>query len=156
MIENFLQIDQGLALGCYQNLYVTAWWDEATVDRLSRLREHRKKFLTEKSGPVYSLSLLYQTKFKLMPKESRTMIEELNRDGLDRFVGEAYYVNAGGLLITSMRFILSGLRLVNRVKTPLEVFGDPKEAARWLATQSKITEANVLSVVDHLMKQCGK
>ena len=156
MIEDFLQTDGACAVGSYQSLYLNSWSGEATLSRLTQVREHRKQFLARVEGPIFSISLLYQTKLKLMPKESRLMVEEINRDANGRFVGEAYYVKAGGLLISSVRFLLAGLRLVNRLKTPLEVFGDLPGAVHWLAAQSKLSEEDLRAAVEEFTRRSGQ
>jgi hypothetical protein len=155
MIEQFQSIDEACGVGSYKNIYFTAWWDEATIPRLEQLREHRKRFLAAQAGPLFSLSLLYQTKLKVVSKESRQLIEKISTEGSGRFVGEAYYVKTGGLLLSSMRFLLAGIRLISKSKG-LEVFNDVDEAATWLSTQSKVEQKNIVLAAQSLTKLCGR
>lgn len=155
MIDHFELIDGVCGVASYQHLYLTAWWDEATVPRLSQLREHRKRFLAAHEGAVFSFAMLYQNKLKIMSAESRRLVEEINRDAGGRFAAEAYYVKGGGLLISSMRFLLAGLRLVNRLKTPLEVFGDLPTSVQWLSTQSSLPIEGLQAAVDAFVAECN-
>ena len=155
MIEQFDLIDGVCGVASYQHLYLTAWWGEATVPRLSQLREHRKRFLSEHEGMVFSFALLYQTKLKMVSAEARKLVEEINRDAGGRFAAEAYYVKGGALLISSMRFLLAGLRLVNRLKTPLEVFGDLPTSVQWLSGQSSLPADELQTAVDAFVTACN-
>lgn len=156
MIENFLAIDETSAAGHYQNFYINAWWDEATAPRLVQVRDHRRKFLASHEGPLCALSLLFQLKVRVLPKESRKLVDEINRDGGDRFCAEAHYVNAGGLMLSSVRFLMSGLRLISRTRTPIEVFGELPASVQWLSRQTAMPVNTLQAAVDDFLKQCNR
>jgi hypothetical protein len=156
MIEQFQLIDDSCGVGWYQHVYLTAWWDEATVARLEAVRAHRRQFLEKYPGALYSISLLFQTKLKIMTKEARQVVEQIVTDGGGRFLAEAYYVKTGGLLLTSMRLVLTGTRLLNKMKAPLEIFNNQAEAARWIASHSKLEEKNLITASEQFVSLCGK
>jgi hypothetical protein len=156
MIENLLFIDEGCVVGNYQNLYLAGWWGEPSVPRLEKLRDHRKQFIDSSVGPLFSFSLLYQSKLRLLSKESRTLVDEITRDGEERFAADAHFVKAGGLLLSTLRFFMTGMRLINRAKKPLEVFEDQEEAVKWLSAQSQLPTEILQAAIEEFLRSCDR
>src|SRR5262245_56033069 len=129
--QDTIQIDDVCLFGSYQNVLITSWWDTANLPRLRKLQEVHKAFVERMSGPLVSLSLLHHTRPKPASKEERQLIGEIAGYAKERFIGQMFYVKAGGILTISLRMILSGVKLLIRPQTQIEIYNDIDEAVRY-------------------------
>lgn len=145
-----IHIDEACLFGLYQNVLLTAWWDTANLPKLRRLQETHKAFVESTSGPLVSLSLLHHTRPKPASKEERQLIGDIASYAKERFVGQMFFVKAGGLLTLSLRMILSGVKLLIRPQTQIEVYNDIQEAVRTTAKLARCPEEELLQAAQTL------
>lgn len=143
MIERFERHPAGSCVGHYRDLYLTGWFGEVTVPALESIRAHRLEFLRQHRGPAIAVQMVFMLRAKILSKEARRLVEQINADAPDRFRAEAFYVAAGGVALSAVRFVIAGIQLVNRTKWPLEVFGTTPETTRWLAGYSTTPESDL-------------
>lgn len=143
MIERFERHPTGTCVGHYRDLYLTGWSSEVTVPALQRIRAHRLEFLRRHEGPAIAVQMIFLLRAKMLPREARQLVEQINADAPDRFRAEAFYVAAGGVALSAVRFVIAGIQLVNGTKWPLEVFGEVPGATRWLAGYSATPEGEL-------------
>lgn len=156
MIERFEKHPSGSAVGHYRDLYFTGWTKDVTVAGLQSIRAHRLEFLRQHEGPAIAVQMVFQLEAKMLPKEARRLVEQINADAPDRFRGEALFVQAGGIALSAVRFVIAGVQLVNGTKWPLEVFGSMPEAARWLAGLSATPEGELLAPMREFERLCKR
>lgn len=122
----------------YENIYLDLWWEGATAPVLQEVRKHRLQFMSKRAGPLYSCAIVYAGKMRAIPKDVRDELGLLFQESKERFLADAIVVPTSALLISAIRMILLGVRLVTRSQHTMEFFSALPPAVDWLASLAKV------------------
>lgn len=124
--------DETLRVGCLDNLTIAVWWDAPTAAQMRALDDVDMAMRARTTGLAGFMNIIV-TGF---PRFSAEVREEAARQSAfddGRSGAAAHVVLTRGLVGAAARAFLSGVFLAARPGYPNRVFGDPMEAARWLA-----------------------
>jgi hypothetical protein len=152
LIQN-LEIEEGrYAFAWHQNIILSAWWETASAESLTRLQRSHRDFVASVSGPLISFSILYITRPKAASKEERRLIGEIWAHHKERFAEMFFFVKAGGLFTASLRLLLSGVQLLSNATTPIRIYNDLPESISVLASSAKIEAASLTQTIQLLSR----
>jgi hypothetical protein len=134
----------------FKDVYLSAWWETASVQSLSRLKEHQAAYIKQLPGDFLSLTLLYEQKIRSQTNEERALLEEISVFSRGRLASQAFFSTGGTLATGMLRLILSSLRLVSGNKYELEVSNDLNVLSPWVAARSSVSAKELSELLKEL------
>jgi hypothetical protein len=126
------------ALATFENVYITIWWDQGTVERLEQVRTHRRAFYDSQPGQIASLTVIRITKPKPQTAEMRRVSQELIQEGVARCMAEANVIESTSMVMSAVRMMFATMNLLSRARHPSKVFSNTKDGTEWIAPLAKV------------------
>jgi hypothetical protein len=126
------------AIGWYQNVFLSSWWDVATHPELLILQDAHRKFIDSTQGPLFSFAILHHPKPKSATKEERQVLGEIFSYHKERFDTLVFYVKASGLMTVSLQLFLSALKLISKSSTTIKIYNSFQESLESASLHSKV------------------
>lgn len=153
--------DDRMQLMRWDDVFAIRWIADSGEDHVRRMISEHTRFVDERP-PNTTLALTHVDMENVKPPDDRTRkLIAAYDDGMHaRLRASATVIAARGFGGVVVRGIMSGLALVNRRKTPQDIFSDPRDALAFLQKHAARSVRGTTPPLDALVatyeRACGK